>query len=332
MSQNETLVEVSNLQKHFQIRQGMLGGRAGTVKAVNDVSFDIRKGEVVGLVGESGSGKSTLGRLVMGLLEPSGGSVRYSGRTLHHGPDRMPMAELRRQAQIIFQDPYSSLNRYFTVERILTEPLALHRIGANARERRERVVDLLDMVGFGPEVLRKYPHQFSGGQRQRIGIARALTLDPQFIVADEPVSALDVSIQAQVLNILSGLQRQRSLALLFITHDLSVLRQISDRSVVLYLGQVMEIAPTEKLFHNSAHPYTKALIASAPSIHAAGRVARKPLTGEIPSPVNPPSGCPFRTRCPMAEAICAEARPPLVPVARDHLSACHFAAPGRIAA
>lgn len=322
MPPSAPLIELRNVRKEFPVRGGFLQRSSKAVHAVNDVSFDIYRGEVLGLVGESGSGKSTLGRIVMGLLQPTKGEVRLDGQALHEASGSAARA-LRRRLQIIFQDPYSSLNRYLTIEQILTEPLKIHNIGANAEERRAMALSLLETVGFGPDALNKYPNQFSGGQRQRIGISRALALDPEFIVADEPVSALDVSIQAQVLNILANLQRQRALTLLFITHDLSVLRQISDRTVVLYLGRIMEIAPTETLFQNPAHPYTAALISSAPSVRHRGRV-RQLLSGEMPSPMNPPSGCPFRTRCPLAFDKCAQVVPPLREIGAGRRSACHL--------
>jgi oligopeptide/dipeptide ABC transporter ATP-binding protein len=317
---DDVLIETSGLRKHFPVRGGFLGRPKGTVKAVENVNLAIRRGEMLGLVGESGSGKSTLGRLMMRLVEPTEGDVRLDGQSIVKNSAR-EMNALRARMQMIFQDPYSSLNRYFTIERTLVEPLLIHRIGKTHEERLARAVSLLEQVGFGPEALPKYPHQFSGGQRQRIGIARALALEPDFIVADEPVSALDVSVQAQVLNILSDLRRDFALTMLFITHDLSVVRQIADRVVVLYLGHVMEIAPTERLFGASAHPYTRALIASAPSVRA-DKAETATIEGEIPDPRNPPSGCPFRTRCPRAIGACAEAPMVLKQVSLDQQTAC----------
>ena len=318
---SETLVRVEALRKHFPVRRGLLRREAGTVKAVERASFEIERGEVVGLVGESGSGKSTLGRVLLRLQEATGGDVLFEGRSIP-GRSASEMKALRRRMQMIFQDPYSSLNRTFTVERTLTEPLVIHGVGGSAAARRDRAVELLEQVGFGPEALAKYPHEFSGGQRQRIGIARALALSPEFVVADEPVSALDVSVQAQVLNILSDLRRDHALTMLFITHDLAVVRQIADRNVVLYLGHVMETAPAEAMFKAPAHPYTAALIAAAPSVRPRAAAPTARARGEIPNPLDPPSGCPFRTRCPHALADCAEAPMALREVAPGRGSAC----------
>lgn len=310
--QPEALVSVEGLRKHFPTK-------GGTVKAVDDASFQIARGETIGLVGESGSGKSTFGRLLLNLVRPTAGTVAFDGQDIHTASRRDMMA-LRRRMQMVFQDPYASLNRYFTIERTLTEPLKLHGIGRDHAERRDMAVEMLDKVGFGPEVLSRYPAAFSGGQRQRIGICRALILRPEFIVADEPVSALDVSVQAQVLNIMSDLKSEMDLTMLFVTHDLAVVRQIADRIVVLYLGRIMEIAPTEALFAAPAHPYTHALISAAPTL-GRERVEVEAL-GEIPNPLNPPSGCPFRTRCKFASDDCASADMQPREIGSGHLTTC----------
>ncbi|WP_226781290.1 ABC transporter ATP-binding protein [Oceaniglobus trochenteri] len=315
----DLLVEIDGLNKHFPVR-------GGTVKAVQDVSFAIHRGETVGLVGESGSGKSTLGRLLLRLIEPTSGEITFDGQSVS-GARARELRALRRRMQMIFQDPYASLNRYFTIERTLTEPLHLHGIGRNADERRRIAAEMLEKVGFGPEVLQRYPASFSGGQRQRIGICRALMLRPDLVVADEPVSALDVSVQAQVLNILGDLRAEMNLTMLFITHDLAVVRQIAHRVVVLYLGRVMEIGPVEAMFDCAAHPYTETLVAAAPSIDHVIRPAE--LVGEIPNPLSPPSGCPFRTRCAHAVSACASADMSLREIAPNRFTSCiRAAAPG----
>ncbi len=309
----EPLIRVRGLHKHF-------GSHAHPVRAVEDVSFDIRPGEVLGLVGESGSGKSTIGRCLLRLLDPSSGEVRYGGHDLA-ALSQHAMRPLRRELQIVFQDPYASLNPRLRVRDILGEALdthGLHRGAARAR----RIEELLGLVGLPPEHADRYPHEFSGGQRQRIGIARALAVEPRFIVADEPVAALDVSIQAQVLNLLQDLRERLGLTMLFISHDLDVVEYLCDRVVVLYLGRVMEIAPSAELYRNPRHPYTEALLAASPRPDPDAVRARKPLQGEVPSPVNPPSGCVFRTRCPYAQERCAAEVPKLTEVSPGHFKAC----------
>ena len=314
----EPLVSAAGLTKHFPIREGLFGRSDRAVRAVEDVSFDIGPGEVLGVVGESGSGKSTLGRLVLRLIDPTAGRIRFMGRDLA----AMRGAELRRirrHMQMIFQDPFASLNARMTVGDALIEPLRLHR-GLSGRQAEDAAVGLLRQVGLSPDHMRRYPRAFSGGQRQRIAIARALTPEPRFIVADEPVSALDVSIQAEVVNLLQDLQRRLGLSLMFISHDLSVVELVADRVMVLYLGRVMETAPTEALYRRPAHPYTAALLQAVPG--AKRRRERLLPRGEIPSPANPPSGCVFRTRCPFAVRACAENVPPLAPVGPGHFKAC----------
>jgi oligopeptide/dipeptide ABC transporter ATP-binding protein len=314
----QPLVRSHGLTKDFSQAGGFLGPVSRPVRAVHDVSFDLAPGEVFGVVGESGSGKSTLGRLVLRLLEPTAGKVYFDGQNL----GMLPPAELRRfrrHMQMIFQDPFASLNARMTVGEALSEPLRLHR-GLSRGEAWEEAGRLMERVGLTREQLSRYPRAFSGGQRQRVAIARALATAPRFIVADEPVSALDVSIQAEVLNLLQDLQRGLGLSLMFISHDLSVVEVISDRVMVLYLGRVMELAPTDALYARPAHPYTAALMAAAPGSSRKG--GRLILAGEIPSPSDPPSGCVFRTRCPFAIADCARVVPPLREIAPGHFKAC----------
>jgi peptide/nickel transport system ATP-binding protein len=290
------------------------------VRAVDDVSFEIHKGEVLGLVGESGSGKSTIGRSVLKLIEPTTGEVRFEGTDLAPLSARA-MRAYRRRMQIIFQDPYASLNPRRRVGDTLAEAMATHGLHPG-RARQPRIAELLSLVGLAPEHAQRFPHEFSGGQRQRIGIARALAVEPQFIVADEPVSALDVSIQAQVINLLSDLREQFGLTMLFISHDLDVVEYLCDRIVVLYLGKVMEVAPARALYKSPRHPYTQALLDASPHPDPEKRRARRLLQGDIPSPINPPSGCVFRTRCPYAQEACAAAIPLLREVAAGHFKAC----------
>jgi oligopeptide/dipeptide ABC transporter ATP-binding protein len=322
---NDTLIEVKNLTRYFPAGERLFGKGTDMVKAVDDVSFSIRRGETFGLVGESGCGKSTTGRCILRLIEPTGGEVRFEGRDfLSVGKE--DLRQMRRDMQIIFQDPYSSLNPRMRVGDIIGEPLAIHQAGAKA-ERRDRVVELLKLVGLTPEHASRYPHEFSGGQRQRIGIARALALKPKFIVCDEPVSALDVSVQAQVVNLLQDLQEQLTLTYLFISHGLSVVEHISTRVGIMYLGKLVEVASSEEIFKNPLHPYTRALLSAIPFPDPDAKRQRLPLTGDIPTPLNPPSGCRFRTRCAMAEASCAEVEQQLVEVSPDHFVACHLVAP-----
>jgi oligopeptide transport system ATP-binding protein len=324
------LLEVENLEKHFPVTRGIvLRRQVGTVKAVDGVSFSVDRGQTVALVGESGCGKSTTARAVLQLLQPTGGSVRFDGEELTKA-DHDRLRELRREMQIVFQDPYASLNPRMTVRNILTEPFKIHGIDPG-----DRVAELLSLVGLAPEHENRYPHEFSGGQRQRVGIARAIALDPRLVVCDEPVSALDVSIQAQVLNLLEDIQDRLGLAYLFIAHDLSVVRHIADRVCVMYLGAIVEEAATDDVFESPSHPYTQALISAVPVADPRIERVRVPilLTGDVPSPVDPPSGCRFRTRCPkfandLTEAEqqrCVEEPPPLVDHGTGHPAACHYA-------
>jgi oligopeptide/dipeptide ABC transporter ATP-binding protein len=319
------LLEVNGLTKYFPVRRGFFRKVVGQVRAVDGVSFDVREGENLALVGESGSGKTTTGRSVLRLIEPSGGEIRFGGQDIL-ALDRESMRKLRRKMQIIFQDPQSSLNPRMKINTIVSEPLVIHKVGTR-QERAEQTAELLRMVGLDPSVGSRYPHEFSGGQRQRIGIARALALHPSFIVADEPVSSLDVSIQAQILNLLMDLQDQLHLSYLFIAHDLRIVEHASDRVAVMHLGKIVELAPTTELFENPAHPYTRALLESIPEPVP----EKKPhhiLEGEQPSPLNPPPGCRFHTRCPIVVDRCRKEDPELAEVSRGHLAACHLASEG----
>ncbi len=315
------LVELDNVKRYFESRRGPFGRGAAPIKAVDDVSFAIEPGEVLGLVGESGSGKSTLGNLVLRLDDPTSGHIRFRGEDITRLPERR-LIGFRRQAQPIFQDPFGSLNPRMTVEQIIAEPLIVHGLARRRVQRRERVVELLTLVGLNADHLRRFPHQFSGGQRQRIGIARALAVEPELIVADEPVSALDVSIQAQIVNVLRDLQLRMKLAMLFISHDLAVVEYIADRVAVLYLGKVMEIAAAHDIVRTPKHPYTEALLSAVlePSFDRKRR--RIVLQGDLPSPMNPPSGCVFRTRCPYAIPACATTSAELRTVGPGHVTAC----------
>ncbi len=313
MSGNGILLSVRNLTKHFP-------GRGGAVKAVDGVSFDVKRGTIVGLVGESGSGKTTVGRCILRLIEPSAGEVVFDQVDLRTLSDR-EMRRYRRRLQIVFQDPYSSLNPRLRVEDIIGEAIDTHKLARGA-DRQKRIAELLGRVGLDPEQARRFPHEFSGGQRQRIGIARALAVEPDFIVADEPVSALDVSVQAQVLNLLQDLQQSFGLTMLFIAHDLSVVEYLCDEVVVMYLGRVMERGPSSSVYAMPRHPYTQALLSASPVPDPNARRRRVLLQGDIPSPLNPPSGCVFRTRCPFAVPPCADTIPPLDPVGLDHEAAC----------
>ncbi len=310
---SETLLAVRDLAKHYALG----GGRI--LRAVNGVSFDLQPGEVLGVVGESGSGKTTLGRTVLRLTEATSGEIRFRGQDITR-LSRRAMRPIRRHMQLVFQDPYASLNPRMNVEQILAIPLQVHEPGMTRAARRARIEATLQTVGLFPDAADRYPHEFSGGQRQRIGIARALICRPDLLVADEPVSALDVSVQAQVVNLLLDLRAQLGLAILFIAHDLAVVGMISDRIAVMYLGRIVELADTVSLFARPRHPYTEALFSAVPDI--GGRRERILLQGDIPSPVNPPSGCPFRTRCRYAEPPCAEQVPPLTERAAGHFSAC----------
>jgi oligopeptide/dipeptide ABC transporter ATP-binding protein len=319
---SDALLAARGLRKHFPVRSGWLGGRA-PLRAVEEVDLEIRSGETLGLVGESGCGKTTLGRVLLRLLEADQGQILFEGRDVRRA-SRRELRGLRRRMQIVFQDPYASLNPRLTVGEAIGEGLAIHRV-ATRSERRERVARLLEVVGLRPEHATRYPHEFSGGQRQRIGIARALALEPRLIVADEPVSSLDVSIQAQILNLLLDLQERFGIAYLFISHDLRVVRHLSDRVAVMYLGRVVESADAESLYRSPQHPYTEALLSAVPTPDPARRRKRIVLPGDVPSPIRPPPGCPFHPRCPRAVARCGTERPELRVVAPGHLSACHLA-------
>jgi len=317
------VLELEGLKQHFPVRKGLLRRTVGHVHAVDGVSFSIGEAETLGLVGESGCGKSTVGRAAMRLIEPTAGRIRLNGRDIT-SLSRAEMRPHRRQMQIIFQDPYSSLNPRIPVGDIVAEPLRVHGIGATAKERQERVAALFERVGLRPAQMRNYPHEFSGGQRQRIGIARALALGPRLIIGDEPVSALDVSIQAQVINLLMDLQQEQRLSYLFIAHDLAVVRHISHRIAVMYLGRIVECADTRSLFTNPQHPYTEALLAAVPVADPRRKRRRRILQGDVPSPIRPPPGCHFHTRCPYAEARCRTEAPVPKPVGPGHLVACHL--------
>ena len=321
MNGNVPLLEVRGLRKWFEVESGFFAGGGAHVKAVDDVSFAIPAGEVLGLVGESGSGKTTVGRTILRLYDPTAGAILFKGTDIATLASSA-LRDFRRQAQPIFQDPVASLNPRMRVEDIVAEPLIVHGVGGNRARRRERVAELLGLVGLSVEHMGRYPHEFSGGQRQRIGIARALAVRPEFIVADEPVSALDVSIQAQVVNLLYSLKQKLGLTLLFIAHDLAVVEYISDRIIVMYLGRIMEDAPAKALVRAPKHPYTEALLSAVPVPDPDRKGRRIVLQGDIPSPINPPSGCVFRTRCPYALPDCAGPVPELRQVAPGHRKAC----------
>jgi len=317
-----SLLEVKHLKKYFPIKGGVFSKTIGYVYAVDDVNFTLAKGETLGLVGESGCGKSTTGRAILRLIEPTDGELHFEGEDITK-LEKSAMRALRREMQIIFQDPYASLNPRMTVGSIIGEPLEIHKI-AKGSEKEERVASLLQKVGLRAEDMRKYPHEFSGGQRQRIGIARALALNPKLIVCDEPVSALDVSIQAQVINLLEDLQAEFSLSYLFIAHNLNVVEHISDRVAVMYLGQIVELASDEELYKNPQHPYTEALLSAVPIPDPTIKKKRIILEGDVPSPINPPKGCHFHTRCMYKEKICEEVEPEFKDIGGGHWVACHF--------
>ncbi|NRR20707.1 dipeptide ABC transporter ATP-binding protein [Brevibacillus sp. MS2.2] len=318
----EDLLIVKNLKKYYPITGGVLGGEVGVVKAVDDVSFTVKSGETLGLVGESGCGKSTTGRSLLRLIEPTSGEINFDGTDVM-SLSTDAMRKMRRDMQIVFQDPFASLNPRHNIEKILEEPLIVHGLGSSA-ERKKRVQEMLEIVGLSSYHASRYPHQFSGGQRQRIGIARALMLKPKLIVADEPVSALDVSIQSQVLNLMQDLQREFGLTYLFIAHDLSVVRHISDRVGVMYLGRIVELTTSSQLYSNPLHPYTKALLSAVPSPDPDAVRERVILQGDVPSPAKPPSGCTFHTRCPHVTEECRTVRPEFADTGDGHFVACHL--------
>jgi peptide/nickel transport system ATP-binding protein len=319
---NQLLLQVEHLSKAFSIRSGALGQHKMSLQAVKDLSFDLAHGETLGLVGESGCGKSTTGRLILRLIEADCGKVLFQGQDVLQ-LEKKQLRSLRREMQMIFQDPVASLNPRHRVGEIIGEPLLIHGL-AKGRELQQEVFHLLEKVGLGREHYDRYPHQFSGGQRQRIGIARALAVRPKLIICDEPVSALDLSIQAQVINLLQDLQEEFNLTYLFIAHDLSVVKHVSDRVAVMYLGRIVELAGAEDIYHSPRHPYTEALLNAIPALEPGGHKSRPIVQGEVPSAINPPAGCPFHPRCPYAEPLCRETRPELLAQDSSHLAACHF--------
>jgi len=325
---DDLLLEVKDLKKHFPVKGGFIKKGVGTVKAVDGVDLFVKRGETLGLVGESGCGKTTAGRTILRLLDPTAGEIRFNDPKLGwinlEKLDRKQLQKVRPHMQIIFQDPFSSLDPRMTVERIISEPLLINKMGSG-QELKDRVAELLRVVGMRPEYMSRYPHAFSGGQRQRLGIARALALNPSLIICDEPVSALDVSIQAQVLNLLEDLQRDFNLTYVFVAHDLSVVEHISDRVAVMYVGRMVELAKTEELYYAPKHPYTEALMAAVPKPDPRKRDRPIKLPGEVASPANPPSGCYFHPRCRYAKDICSQENPELIEVSPEHLSRCHFA-------
>ncbi|MDA0658347.1 MAG: dipeptide ABC transporter ATP-binding protein [Planctomycetota bacterium] len=318
---SDTLLDVHHLKKYFPVRRGILQRVANHVKAVDDISFSINRGETLSLVGESGCGKTTAGRALLNLIPSTSGTVRFDGIEIT-GASTSEMRPLRQKMQIVFQDPYSSLNPRMTVKAIVEEGLTIHGIG-NRQQRTERVGEILHRVGLDPSYVHRYPHEFSGGQRQRLGIARALAVHPTFVVLDEPISALDVSIQSQIINLLNDLKRTMQLTYLFISHDLSVVRYLSDRVAVMYLGEIVELASSQMLYENPLHPYTKALLSAVPRSKPQQVSTRVKLPGDVPSPLNPPSGCRFHPRCPLAEEICRR-QAPEAKVVDQHLVACHL--------
>lgn len=320
--QNGTLLQVRKLKKFFPVKKGAFSRTIGYVQAVCGIDFDVRRQETLALVGESGSGKTTAARILVRLEEPDEGEVLFEGRNILECKGKY-LRRLRREIQMIFQDPYSSLNPHLTAEQIIGEPLRIHNI-CPRRELKDRIVDLLGKVGITADYVKRYPHEFSGGQRQRIGIARALTMSPKLIVCDEPVSALDVSVRAQILNLLQELQENLGLTYIFVGHDLSVVRHVSDVVAVMYLGKIVETARTERFYTNPLHPYSEALLSATPIANPQSKKKRIVLSGDIPSPMDPPSGCRFRTRCPIAEDVCLQEEPHLKESSPGHWVACHF--------
>jgi oligopeptide transport system ATP-binding protein len=318
---SEVLLKAENIVKHFPIYGGLFSRQVAAVKAVQNVSFEIKKGETLGLVGESGCGKSTLGRCLIRLIDVTSGNIFFKGKDITKTKGE-ELRLLRRQMQIIFQDPYASLNPRITIGEILEEPLIIHKLFDSAADRKNRVRELVDLVGLRPEHLSRYPHEFSGGQRQRVGIARALAVNPELIICDEPVSALDVSIQAQIINLLMDLQQKLGLTYVFIAHDLKVVEHVSQRVAVMYLGQIVESAAADDLYKAPQHPYTQALLSAIPVPDPKPREQRIILTGDVPSPINPPPGCYFNPRCPKATPECSQERPVLKEIFRDHSASC----------
>jgi oligopeptide transport system ATP-binding protein len=323
MAIEENILEVKELKKYFPVKKGIFRKTVGNVKAVDGVNFNIKKGETLGLVGESGCGKSTTGRTIIRLIESTSGDVWFEGKNVL-SLNKKEMRSMRKEMQIIFQDPYASLNPRMTVADIVGEPLDIHNLVKNRKERNEKVKEILNNVGLMPEYMNRYPHEFSGGQRQRIGIARALAVNPKLIIADEPVSALDVSIQAQVINLMQELQEEYGLTYLFIAHDLSVVKHISDRVAVMYLGKIVEITGKKELYDNPLHPYTQSLLSAIPIPDPTHKAERIILEGDVPSPVDPPSGCRFHPRCPEAMDICSKVEPEFKDYGNGHFAACHL--------
>ena len=321
--EDNVLLKVKNLKKYFPVRGGILSKIIGYVQAVDEISFNIKEGETLGLVGESGCGKTTTGRTIIRLLEPTAGEVDFKGENVFK-LSKEELRKARRNIQIIFQDPFGSLNPRMTVGEIVGESLIIHKIAKNKKEKEERVKELLETVGLNAGHTRRYPHEFSGGQRQRIGIARALALNPKLIICDEPVSALDVSIQAQVMNLLEDLQEKFNLTYLFIAHDLSVVKHISDRVAVMYLGKIVELSSTSELYDNTQHPYTEALLSAVPIPDPTLKRQRIVLEGDVPSPFKPPTGCRFHPRCKYVKPICSQEEPELIDIGNGHFVACHF--------